>query len=390
MKKLSFLTKELEELEKSGLYRRLRIISSSQEAQVIIGKKKYLSFSSNNYLGLATHQRVKDAAIEAIKKYGCGAASSRLISGTMELHDQLEKRIALFEGKEAAILYPTGYTANVGTITSLVDENDVILLDRLNHASIIDAARLSKAKIAVYPHCDPAKLNAALKRYSKHRRKLVITDSVFSMDGDLAPLPQIIEVAKKHDAIIMIDEAHATGVLGENGRGASEYFRVEDTIDIKMGTLSKAVGGLGGFVVGSSDLIEFLRNKARSFIYTTALPPAVCAASIEALNIIEDDPERRQKYWDMVTYIRNGLKSMGYNTGASSTQIIPVIIGDEKKTMEISKFLYENNILAPGIRYPTVPKNEARVRLTMMATHSQEDIIKLLSAFEKIKQKFYS
>jgi 8-amino-7-oxononanoate synthase len=386
---MDFLSKELQELEKSGLYRRLRIIASSQEATVIISNKKYLSFSSNNYLGLATHPRLKEAAVEAIQKYGCGAASSRLISGTMELHDQLEKRIALFEGKEAAILFPTGYTANVGTITALVDEKDVIILDKLNHASIIDAARLSRAKLQVYPHCDPVKLDAVLKKCAKYRRKLVITDSVFSMDGDVAPLPRIVDVVKKHGAILMVDEAHATGILGENGRGASEYFRVDDRIDVKMGTLSKAVGSLGGFVVGSSDLVDFLRNKARSFIYTTALPPAVCAASIAALDIIEDEPELRQKYWENVAYIRDGLKSMGFDTMQSETQIIPVLISDERKTMEISKFLYENRILVPGIRFPTVPKKRARLRLTIMATHTKEDLIKLMTALEKVKQKFF-
>jgi len=385
---MDFLSKELQDLEKSGLYRRLRIIASSQEATVVISNKKYLSFSSNNYLGLATHPKLKEAAIEAIKRFGCGAASSRLISGTMELHDQLEKRIALFEGKEAAILFPTGYTANVGTITALVDENDVIVMDRLNHASIIDAARLSKAKLQVYPHCDAAKLEAVLKKCKKYRRKLVITDTVFSMDGDVAPLPRIVDVVKKHDAILMVDEAHATGILGENGRGASEYFRVDDHIHVKMGTLSKAVGSLGGFVVGSSDLVDFLRNRARSFIYTTALPPAVCAASIAALDIIEDEPEIRETYWENVAYIRDGLKSMGFDTMQSETQIIPVLIGDERKTMEISKFLYENKILVPGIRFPTVPKNKARLRLTIMATHTKEDLIKLMTALEKVKQKF--
>ncbi|HRZ86805.1 MAG TPA: 8-amino-7-oxononanoate synthase [bacterium] len=385
---MDFLSKELIDLEKSGLYRRMRIIASSQEATVIISNKRYLSFSSNNYLGLATHPKVKEAAIEAIRKFGCGAASSRLISGTMELHDQLEKRIALFEGKEAAILFPTGYTANVGTITALVGEGDVILLDKLNHASIVDATRLSKAKLLVYPHCDAGKLDAVLKKCKNYRRKLVITDTVFSMDGDVAPLPKIVDVAKKHDAILMTDEAHATGILGENGRGAGEYYRVDDGVDVKMGTLSKAIGSLGGFVVGTNELIEFLRNKARSFIYTTALPPAVCAASIAALDIIEDEPQLRDAYWENVAYVRDGLKQIGFDTMKSETQIIPILIGDERKTMEISKFLYDQQILIPGIRFPTVPKGKARLRLTIMATHTKEDLIRLLSACEKVKSKF--
>lgn len=386
---MEFLAKELHDLEASGLYRRLRIISSSQDSTIVINRKSYLSFGSNNYLGLATHPAVKKAAIEAIRQFGCGAGSSRLISGTMELHDQLEKRIALFEGQEAAILFPTGYTANVGTITSLVGEEDAVIMDRLNHASIIDAARLSRAKLLVYPHNDMAALRHVLEGAGKFRRRLLVTDTVFSMDGDIAPVQEIAALAKEFDAILMLDEAHATGVLGANGRGISEYLRLEDDVPVKMGTLSKAVGSLGGFVVGSMNLIEVLRNKARSFIYTTALPPAVCAASIAALDIIEDKPELRSGYLRRVEYVREGLRSMGFDTLRSQTQIIPVLVGDAKRTMEIAKFLYEKNILAPAIRFPTVSKDTSRIRLSIMATHTKGELIKLLSAFEKVKRKFF-
>ncbi len=386
---MQFLSEELKELEKSGLYRRLRIISSSQDAKVRINRKIFLSFGSNNYLGLATHPDVKRAAIEAIREFGCGAGASRLISGTMELHDQLEKRIALFEGREAAILFPTGYTANVGTITALVGEGDAVIMDRLNHASIIDAARLSRAKLLVYPHGDVSALKRVLERAGKFRRRLLVTDTVFSMDGDIAPLPEIAALAKEHDATLMVDEAHATGVLGTNGRGACEYLRVEDKVPVKMGTLSKAAGSLGGFVSGSQELIEYLRNKSRGFIYTTALPPAVCAASIAALDIIEDEPELRREYAERVAYVREGLKAIGLNTMQSTTQIIPVHVGDARRAMEIAKFLYEKGILAPAIRYPTVSKDSARIRLSIMATHSKADLIKLLSVFEKVKRKFF-
>ncbi len=386
---MDFIKEELEELEKSGLYRRLRIISSSQESTVCINRKKYICFGSNNYLGLATHKDVKRAAIDAIREYGCGAGSSRLIAGTMELHDQLERRIALFEGQEAAILFPTGYTANVGTITALVGEEDAVLMDRLNHASIIDAARLSRAKLLVYPHSDIAALRKILEDAGKYRRRLIVTDTVFSMDGDIAPLKEIVDLAKEFDAMLMIDEAHATGVLGANGRGISEYLRLEDNIPIKMGTLSKAVGSLGGFVAGSLELIELLRNKSRGFIYTTALPPAVCAASIAALDIIEDNPEIRVEYLKRVDYVRGGLRSMGFDTMNSTTQIIPVLVGEAKRTMEIAKFLYEKQILAPAIRFPTVSKDTCRIRISVMATHTREHLLKLLSVFEKVKRKFF-
>ncbi len=386
---MDFISKELNELERSGLYRRLRIISSSQDSTIQINRKAYLSFGSNNYLGLATHPAVKKASIHAIREFGCGAGSSRLISGTMELHDQLERRIALFEGQEAAILFPTGYTANVGAITALVGSEDAIFMDRLNHASIIDAAKLSRAKLLVYAHNDVSALRHLLEGAKNFRRKLIVTDTLFSMDGDIAPLKEIVDLAKEFDAMLMVDEAHATGVLGANGRGVTEYLRLEGRVPIKMGTLSKAVGSLGGFVVGSTDLIELLRNKARSFIYTTALPPAVCAASIEALDIIEDEPDVREEYLVRVDYLRESLKSMGFDTMQSTTQIIPVLIGEAKRAMEIAKFLYDKQILAPAIRFPSVPKNTSRIRLSVMATHSKGDLIKLLSAFEKVKRKFF-
>ena len=385
---MKFVSDELKELEKSGLYRRLRTITSNQEARVSIGGKEYVSFSSNNYLGLANHPKVKEAAINAIEQYGCGAGASRLIVGTMELHDRLEKRIAQFEGKPASILFCSGYVANVGTITSLVGEGDAIIVDRLNHASIIDAARLSGAKLLVYPHKNVAKLEQILESYKKYKRKLIVTDAVFSMDGDFAPLKEIVALAKKHKAMTMIDEAHATGVIGESGRGVAEHLNVFKDIDIIMGTLSKAIGSLGGYVVGSRKLIEYLQNKARSFIYTTALPPAVCAASIAAFDIIETQASIRDRFWQRVNLLKKGLKDIGFDTMGTESHIIPIYIGDAETAMEFSRYLYKNSILVPAIRFPTVPKGTARLRVTVIATHTRRDINRLITVLEEAKKIF--
>jgi len=365
---LDFIEAELEDLKSQNLYRTLRTISRSDGRLIDIDGKQYLNFCSNNYLGLSNHPKVIEAAQIACKEFGAGAGASRLISGNLSIHEDLEKKIAKFKGREAAMVFPTGYMANLGTISSLVDENDTVIIDRLNHTSIIDACRLSKAKLQVYPHKDMAALEKILKRSTKFKKRLIVTDSVFSMDGDIAPLPEIAQLAKKYDAITMIDEAHATGVLGKTGRGAEEHFGIEGQIDVIMGTLSKAVGSLGGFVAGSESLIDYLRNKARSFIYTTALPPASCAASIAALEIIENEPE-------LIENLRMNSRLLG-----SETPIIPIIIGDLNKTMEISAKLFEKGILASGIRPPTVPKNECRIRLTVTALHTKEDIECLVSS----------
>ena len=387
-KHLNFIQEELKELEESGLYRRLRTITSNQESNVTIGGKKYISFSSNNYLGLANHQKVKEKAIDAIVKYGCGAGASRLIVGTMELHTKLEEKIAHFENKPAAILFCTGYVANVGIVTSLVGRGDAVIVDRFNHASIVDAARLSGARLLVYPHKDMERLEYILKHYEKYKRKLIITDAVFSMDGDFAPLRKIVELAKEYNAMVMVDEAHATGLLGDNSRGLCEHFGVQEDVDIIMGTLSKAVGSLGGFVVGSHELITYLHNKARSFIYTTALPPAVCAASIAALDIIEKDKNLKEKFWKNVNMVKRELIKREFNLMDTESHIIPVFISDARTTMEISRYLYENNILIPGIRFPTVSQDKSRLRITVMATHTHKEITKLISTMEEAKKIF--
>jgi glycine C-acetyltransferase/8-amino-7-oxononanoate synthase len=350
---LEFIDQELAELKKAGLYRALRVVDP----------KTHTIFCSNDYLGLSQHPVVKEKTIATIKEYGFGAGASRLISGNTAIHEELEKKIAQFEKRAAALVFPTGYMANLGAITALVDENDTVIIDRLNHASIIDACRLSKAKFQIYPNKDMAALEKVLQRSAKFRRRLIITDAVFSMDGDLAPLPEIVALGKKYNALTMADYAHATGVVDLPGEP-----------DIIMGTLSKAVGSLGGFIAGSAGLIDYLRNKARSFIYTTALPPAACAASLAALEIIETEPELRQKLWSNIRSFSQTAESA----------IIPLIVGDANKTMQLSAELFKRGFFVSGIRPPTVPNGESRLRITITATHTKEEIECLASLLQEL------
>jgi 8-amino-7-oxononanoate synthase len=360
---LEFINEELEQLKKSGLYRKLRTIEKVNGSRITMGGKEYVNFCSNDYLGLAQHPKVKEKAIAIIKDFGFGAGASRLISGNTIIHEELEKRIAKFKGTEAALIFPTGYMANLGTITALVDENDTVIIDRLNHASIIDACKLSKAKLQVYPHKDMPALEKILARSEKYRRRLIITDAVFSMDGDISPVAEIAKLGKAYRAITMTDDAHATGVV-----------EIEGKADIVMGTLSKAVGSLGGFIAGSAELIDYLRNKARSFIYSTALPPAACAASLAALEIMESEPELRQKLRENIRLIRQDAESA----------IIPIIIGDATETMRISQKLFEQGIFVSAIRPPTVAKGESRLRITVSALHSRVEVEQLSLLIKKI------
>ncbi|MGB9612928.1 MAG: 8-amino-7-oxononanoate synthase [Candidatus Margulisiibacteriota bacterium] len=373
-----FLTQELEFLKSIGLYRELKTIEKIDGSKIIIAGRKLINFCSNDYLGLSQHPKVKERTIEIIKEFGVGAGASRLISGNTIIHEELERKIAKFKKREAAIVFPTGYQANLGVISCLVEEKDTVIIDRLNHASIIDACRLSKAQMQVYPHQDLMRLENILQRSEKFRRRLIITDSVFSMDGDLAPLPEIIKLAKKYQALVMIDEAHATGVIGKTGRGLEEFFNIEGQADIVMGTFSKALGSIGGFVCGSLELITYLRNKARSFIYTTALPAAICAAALAALEIIENEPELINQLWKNINKV---------NPSAQSA-IIPIIIGELNKTMEISTKFFENGIFLSGIRPPTVPKNQCRLRLTITAAHTENDLEHLRSLIRKLIKDF--
>lgn len=377
--------KELEELNQKSLLRTLRRINSAQGPRVKIDGREIILLSSNNYLGLANHPRVKEAAIRVIEKYGFGSGASRLVSGNMTLHEELEERIADFKGTEAAILFNSGYTANIGIIPALVGKGDFIYSDELNHVSIIDGSRLSRAEIRIYPHKDMTVLEELLKKDKNNGRKLIVTDTVFSMDGDIAPLKDIYNLSQKYSAFLMVDEAHATGVLGSKGRGAVEHFALKGENIIQMGTLGKALGTFGAYIAGSKDLIVYLRNKARSFIYTTSLPPAVAAAAIEAINIIAEDDSLIKGLWDNRKVFIDGLHSLGFDTLSSETPIIPVLAGNIHKALEMAETLYEECIYAPAIRPPTVPEGSSRIRTTVMANHTKEDIEAALSAFRKIK-----
>jgi len=377
---MKHISDELKKIKESGLYRELNIIDGAQGTHLKIKGKTYLSFCSNNYLGLANNPLVIKAVKDAVEKYGWGAGASRLVSGNMKLHEVLEGEISRFKGKEASIVFPSGYMANIGTISSLVSKGDLIICDKLNHASIIDGCRLSGADFRVYPHCDMEKLENILKKSSKYSCKLIVTDTVFSMDGDIAPLPDIVRIAHKYKAMVMVDEAHGTGVFGKNGRGVVEHFNLSKKVSIVMGTLSKAVGSLGGYVSGDTDLINFLRNKARPFMYTTALPPAVCAASIAGIKLIRKDPSLRTSLWNNVRYLKEKLELLNLNVIPSESPIIPILIGDAKKAVDVSKLLYKKSILIPAIRPPTVPAKSSRLRMTVMSTHTREDLEKLLDA----------
>jgi len=381
---MKYISDELSKIKESGLYRELKAVENAQDTRIDIEGKTYLSFCSNNYLGLANHPSVIEAVKKAVDEYGWGACASRLVSGNMTLHEALEKEISRFKRKDAAIVFPTGYMANLGVISSLVSGGDLVISDKLNHASIIDGCRLSGADFRVYAHCNMEKLETILKKTSKYNRKLIVTDSVFSMDGDLAPLPDIVRIAKEYNAMVMVDEAHGTGVFGENGRGVVEYFNLDNEVDVVMGTLSKAIGSLGGYVCGDDDLISYLRNKARPFMYTTALPPAVCAASIASINLIQEDPSLREVLWNNVCCIKERLGLLGIDMISSQSQIIPLLIGDTQKAVDISKLLYERGVLIPAIRPPTVPANSSRLRMTVMSSHTQDDLESLFKVLKDV------
>ena len=343
-----------------------------------------LNLSSNNYLGLSTHPKVKEAASQAIQRYGIGTGASALISGHTQLHQELAEKIAQFKGTEAALIFSTGYMANVGTLSALLGEGDLVYVDRLSHASIIDGCRLSKATLRVYPHRDTQSLSRHLKRANPRTLTLIVTDGAFSMDGDLAPLPDIVELAKQHGAMVMVDDAHATGVLGPTGRGTIEHFVLEGQIPIQMGTLSKALGAFGAYVAGSKDLITYLINRARSYIYTTALPTPMVAASLAALELLQKEPQIRQQLWDNCSYYKQGIKTLGYDTLQSETPIIPLLIGESSLALKVSEQLLAHGVYAPAIRPPTVPQGMARIRTSLMSTHTREDLDYALELLHKV------
>lgn len=379
-----FLNNTLLQLADKGLLRNLRTLEGSQGREIIIDGKKVLNFCSNNYLGLADDPRIKEAAIESIRQHGFGAGASRLVCGNFLSHTALENKMAQLKKTERCLLFNSGYTANVGIISSMYGRDDIIFSDKLNHASILDGILLSGAEYKRFNHADTESLEAMLKGSLPTRRKLIVTDSVFSMDGDLAPLPKIVALAKKYGASVMVDEAHGFGVLGKDGCGAVEHFGLEGQIDIQMGTFSKAAGSFGAYCCGSNAVIDFLINKARSFIYTTGLPPAFADASLKAVEMIESQPQRRAKLWENTHFIRESLKKLGFDTLKSQTPIVPIVVKDAALCVEFSKRLFEAGIFVSAIRPPTVPANTARLRLTLMATHTREDLESLVKHFEII------
>jgi glycine C-acetyltransferase len=385
---LSYLHDQLEQWRQEGAYQRLRVLESESAAVSRFDGKQVVNLASNNYLGLTTHPKLREAAIEAVRKFGVGSGAVRTISGTMRLHLELEERIARFKNVEACVVFQSGFAANAGTVSAILGPEDHIVSDELNHASIIDGCRLSKAKIHVFPHKDAAAAGKILAELdSAPGRKLLISDGVFSMDGDIGALPGLAEAAEKHGAIMMVDDAHASGVLGRNGRGTIDHFGLHGRVQVQVGTLSKAIGVLGGYVCGSRDLIEFLYHRARPFLFSTSHPPVVAAACLAAFDVLEQEPERIQALWDNTKYFKHGLTSIGFNTGNSETPITPVIVGETKLAHDLSHALFEGGVLATGIGFPTVPKGKARVRTIVTATHTKAELDHALEAFRNVGRR---
>ena len=388
MSKLDWLTQEIDGLKEQGLYNRIRTIGSAQGAWITVDGKNVLNFCSNNYLGLANHPKIVEAAKEATRKYGVGPAAVRSIAGTTDLHVQLEQRLAKFKGAEDVITFQSGFTANLGTISALVGKEDAIFSDRLNHASIIDGCRLSGAKIIAYEHNDPAALEDAIKENaSSFRRCLIVTDGVFSMDGDIAPLPALYEVAKKYDILFMVDDAHGEGVLGKGGRGIVDHFDLHGKVDIEVGTMSKAFGVVGGIVAGDKKIIEWLRQRGRPFLFSSAVTAPDAAACLAAVDLLEESTELVDKLWANAKYFKEEMKKLGFDTGVSETPITPVMLGEAPLAQQFSRELFEEGVFAMSIGFPTVAKGKARIRVMISASHDNDDLGKGLEAFEKVGKK---
>jgi len=382
---LSFLTDQLNEWRQAGTYQRLRILESASAAMSRFDGKEVINLASNNYLGLTTHPKLCEAALEAVRRYGVGSGAVRTISGTMKLHLELEERIAAFKNVEASVVFQSGFAANAGTVSAILSAEDHIVSDELNHASIIDGCRLSRAKIHVFPHKDVAAAERILAELdSVPGRKLLISDGVFSMDGDIGPLPGLAAEAARHGVIMMVDDAHSSGVLGRNGRGTIDHFGLDGKVDIQVGTLSKAIGVLGGYVCGSRDLIEFLYHRARPFLFSTSHPPAVAAACLAAFDVLEEEPERIETLWANTRYFKQGLAQAGFRTGESETPITPVITGEARLAHELSRKLFENGVFATGIGFPTVARDKARVRTIVTATHTRQELDRALEVFRQV------
>jgi glycine C-acetyltransferase len=385
---LAYLGLQIEDWKSAGTYQKLRVLEGPSAAESRYDGHDVINLASNNYLGLTTHPKLIEAAIEATRKYGAGSGAVRTISGTMELHMELERRIAAFKNVEACVVFQSGFAANAGTVSAILGPEDHIISDQLNHASIIDGARLSRAKIHVFPHKDHAAAAQKLEALDAvPGHKLLITDGVFSMDGDIGPLPELVAVAEKHGAIMMVDDAHSSGVLGRNGRGTIDHFGLHGRVDIQVGTLSKAIGVLGGYVCGSRDLIEFLYHRARPFLFSTSHPPSVAASCIAAFEILEREPERIEKLWENTRYFKRGLIDAGFDTGMSETPITPVMVGEAARAHRFSAELFEEGVFATGIGFPTVAKDKARVRTIVNATHTKAQLDRALEVFRRVGKR---
>jgi glycine C-acetyltransferase len=380
---LAYLSEQLASLKEQGLYRPLRVLDSAQKARASVDHRSVVNLSSNNYLGLTTHPRLVQAAIDITARLGVGSGSVRTIAGTMEVHMELERRLARFKQTEAAVVFQSGFTANAGTVSSILGREDFIISDELNHASIIDGARLSRATIKVFPHRDARAARALVADLPRPNRTLIITDGVFSMDGDIGELPRLCDVADEFGCIMMVDDAHASGVLGRTGRGTVDHFGLHGRVDVQVGTLSKAFGALGGYVAGTRTLVEFLYHRARPFLFSTSHPPAVAAACLAALDVLETEPEWIERLWANTRFFKQGLQSLGFDTGASESPITPVMTGEATLAMALSDRLFEQGVFAQGLGFPTVPRGKARVRTIVTATHTREDLQFALDCFAK-------
>jgi glycine C-acetyltransferase len=381
---LKFLSDELDSLKQQGLYRPLRVLESEQAAHATFDHTSVVNLSSNNYLGLTTHPKLRAAALKAVEQFGAGSGSVRTIAGTMDMHMELERRLAKFKNVESVVVFQSGFTANAGTVAAILSKEDVVISDELNHASIIDGCRLSRATIKVFPHKDVDAARKVMRDLPPQQRKLLITDGVFSMDGDLGALPELCGVAEEFGAIMMVDDAHASGVFGRQGRGTVDHFSCHGRVDIQVGTLSKAVGALGGYVAGTRDFIEFLYHRARPFLFSTSHPPAVTAACIAALDVLETEPQWMEQLWSNTKFFKAGLQRLGFNTGSSESPITPVIVGDAPLAAQMSDKLFQAGVFAQSIGFPTVPRGLARLRTIVTATHSQEDLQYALDMFGRV------
>ena len=390
---LSYLSHQLNDLKSKGTHFQLRVLEDEQAPACTFDGKPVINLASNNYLGLTTHPKLREAGLEAIRKYGVGSGAVRTIAGTMKIHMELEEKIARFKNVEACVVFQSGFTANAGTVSAVLGKEDFIISDQLNHASIIDGARLSRAKILVFEHKNIADAEAKLASVKNQPgQKLLISDGVFSMDGDIGPLPALCDLAEKYGAIMMVDDAHASGVLGRNGRGTIDHFNLHGRVDIQVGTLSKAIGALGGYVCGSRDLIDFLYHRARPFLFSTSHPPSVAATCIAAFEVLENEPERIDRLWNNTRFWKKELALLGFDIGgkttpASETPITPILIGDGKLTMDFSRELFKEGVMGTGITYPTVPEGKARVRTIMTATHTKEELQQALEVLANVGKR---